>query len=266
MADSDNAVIGYTFFEPETGIARFVRLIILPFRKAWETDPTIDDISGIDKSMAYLPKVPFDLSSPEDMHRGRLVQYVRDTLGRDLSAYVNDLPDGYISNCLYNVAYDRPMQVDALRLRIGDTLVINPYGLSAYYLTMWLLRAFAAELTASPMNSLKSQGVIVTNLADHLQFAIDRILVKFNISEPDNGTIVEGFSFSTNNNAGEIVAKNTTLYVAETPYNQWLAKGGSAELFVADWGLNYRVPDDTTITNQQDILIAWAAAQNPPSS
>ena len=116
------------------------------------------------------------------------------------------------------------------------------------------------------MNSLKSQGALLTNVADHVQFAIDRILAKFNVSEPDTGLIIEGYSVALTNTDGDTTARQTTLYVSETLYTQWLEAGGSAELFVADWGLNNRVPDDSTITNQQQILAAWEAAQTPPSS
>lgn len=264
MADSDNAVIGYTFFEPDTGIARYVRLIFLPFTRVWETPPTQNDVSGIDKSKDWLPKIPFDLSAPEDMHRARLVKYVRDTLGRDISAYVDKLPEGALSNYLYNVAYNRPMSVGVLRLRINDTLVNNAYAVAPYYMTMWLLRAFAAELNDLPMNSMKAQGKLLTNLADHLQFAIDHILVNSNLSEPNQGIIIEAYTIGKQEN-GALVSKNSTVYVDETIYTEWLEQGGSPELFVAEWGLNGRIPDATTITNKQQILTAWEAAQTPPS-
>ncbi len=265
MTDSDNAVTGYTFFEPTTGIARFVRLVFLPYRKVWDTAPTANDVSGIDKSANYLPKVPFNLVSPEDMHRGRLIQYVRNTLGRDVSPYVNDLPDNFVSECLYNVAYDRPLTIDALRLRIGDSLIINPYALTPMYLTMWLLRAFAAELTATASNTLKAQGTILSDLADHVQFAIDRILTKFNASAPDSAIIIEGYSTNLTQDEA-ITAKKSTLYIAQSLYTPWVEAGGSAELLVADWGLNNHVADDTTITNKDQILAAWAGAQNPPGA
>lgn len=263
MADSDNAVIGYTFFEPTTGVARFVRLVFLPFLTAWDTPPTQDDISGIDKSNNWLPKIPFDLSSPDDMHRGRLIQYVRDTLGRDISVYVNELPENALSDYLYNVVYDRAMTTQSQRLRIGDGLVINAHALAPYYMVMWLLRAFAAELNATALNSLKAQGKTLSDVADHVQFAIDRILAKFNISEPDQGIIIEGYSVSIGSEETS-QTKRTTLYVNETLYTKWLESGGSPELFVADWGLNNRIPDAETIANKDSILAAWEAAQTPP--
>ena len=265
MADSDNAVIGYNFFEQDTGMARFVRLIFLPFPRVWDTPPTQADVSGIDKSKDWLPKVPFDLSAPEDMHRARLVKYVRETLGRDISAYVDELPENGLSDYLYNIAYNRAMQTSVQRLRINDGLVVNAHALAPYYMVMWLLRAFAAELNGQPMNSLKAQGKVLSDLADHMQFAIDRILMQFNLTDPNQGIIIEGYSLTQRGNDNTVIAKSSTVYVNETLYTDWLERGGSPELFVAEWGLNDRIPDDSSIANKQQILTAWEAAQTPPS-
>lgn len=261
MADTDNTVVGYNYFDPITGGGASLTVNYLPFVKVWDTDPTSADVSGVDKSGDFLPEIVFDLSNPEDLHRGRVIQYVRNTLGRDISVYLNDLPDDFLSDSLYNVAYNRPMRGKSLmRLRIGDTLVVNPYALSQYYLVMWLLSSMADDLKAQPASSLVRNGQILANLADHLQYTIDRILVKFNLSEPDSSLVIEGYRVTLG------TSYRTKLYVSQERFDAFVAEGGDELLMVADYALNQHAADASSIADKTQILAAWEQAQTPPSS
>lgn len=263
MTDTiDNAVQGYSFFEPETGVARYIRPRYIEFRKAWETAPTVNDISGIDKSSVPMPKIKFDLSAPEDMHRATIIQYGYNTLGANLAPMINDLPDDYIRQHLFNIAYDRPMNIDAIRLRVGDSLNINPYAAAPYFFTMYLLRTLADQLMGTSSNTFKAQGQQLINLADHIRFALDRILVNYNLTDLPDNVLLDALEV-VQKDSDIVIAKNHTLYVAKERYEPWVAKGGDEVLMVAEWGLNGKQPDDTTIANKATIMAAWAAAQTP---
>lgn len=263
MTDTiDNAVQGYSFFEPGTGVARYIRPRYVPFQQAWETAPTANDISGIDKSSVPMPLIKLDLSAPEDMHRATIIQYGYNSLGVNLAPMINGLPDDYIRQHLFNIAYDRPMSIDAIRLRVGDSLNINPYAAAPYFFTMYLLRSLAQQLTDTPSNTFKAQGRQLLNLSDHIRFALDRILINYNLTDLPESVLLDALEI-TQQDSGIVIAKNHTLYVAKERYEPWVAKGGDEVLMIAEWGLNGKQPDDSTIANKSAIMAAWAEAQSP---
>lgn len=268
MSDTiDNTVLGYQFFEPDTGVSRYISTVYMPLLTAWDRTPTTDDISGVDPSLKPIPAIGFDLAPNNPDHPNRIIQYGYEVLGINLAEKVGALPDGFIAGYLNNVAYDRPMGAVGLPLRIKDSIAVNPYTLAAAYYTTYLLRYLSRDLVASANNSLKQRGNQLVDLADHVQFAIDHCLSAFNITDPEVGVIIDGVSITQTDPTDDtlVVAKSTRLYMAKDKYEAWVAKGGDEALLVANWGLYAALPTDDTITNKQAIMTAWAAAQSPAS-
>ncbi len=264
MASSDSTARGYQFFEQDTGVARFIRPRYITLRPVWDVVPTEKDVSGIDVSSKPLTLVKFDLNAPEENLRNTVVQYGFDVLGKNLVPYVQALPDNYMRQHLFNVAYNRPILLDAIRLRMGDTLSTNPYTISGHYLTMWLLRAFAKQLNDTNATTFKKQADQLTGLADHLQFTIDRILVNYNLTDLPNHIIIDALEIRQTDNNGKLLTSNQTLFISQQHFEPWAAKGGDELLLVAQWGLHGTNVDDTTIANKASIMAEWEASQLPP--
>lgn len=266
MAESETTSRGYQFFEQDTGVARFLRPRYIPFLKAWDVTPTKDDVSGIDMSSTPMSTVKFDVSNTEENLRNTVIQYGYNALGINLAPYVNALPDNYLREHLFNVVYNRPILIDAVRLRMGDTLTTNPYAAAGYFLTMYLLRAMANLLTSTPSNAFKKQGAQLNGLADHLRFALDRILVNHNLTDLPTDVIIDVLEITQTDNNGTKLTSNQTLYIARDYFDAWVAKGGDEPLLVAQWGLYGKNVDDDTIANKATIMAAWEASQTPPSN
>lgn len=268
MSDTiDNSVLGYQFFEPDTGVARFIKPVYIPWRTAWAKTPTTDDISGVNPALRPIPGINFDIAPANLDHGNRIIQYGYAVLGINLAEQVAALPAGFLTAYINNVAYDRPTGENGLPLRIKDTISVNPYTLAAAYYMTYLLRWLSRDLVGSPNNSLKQRGDMLVDLADHVQFAIDHCLAKFNITDPEVGVILEGVSITQPDPTDDtlLIAKSTRLYMAKEKYDAWVAKGGDETLLVANWGLYGENATDDTITNKQSIMTAWAAAQTPSS-
>lgn len=268
MTDTiDNTVVGYNFFDPDTGIARYVTVKKAPLRTAWPADnpPTRNDVLGSDMSLQYSPRIQFDVTRDESLQRAAIIQRAW-AIGVDIATLVNTLPDNYITEYLNNVVYNRPLPtLDDLPIRVNNEWVVNPYVLAPAYLINYLLLSMSDALNTADILAMRQRGDALRVLANQLQFLIDRILIQFDTTDPIQAIILEGRTIVGTDNDGTVISRRTTLFVSEENYAVWVSSGGDETLLVADWGLNNREPDDSTISNRATIMAAWEKAQNPPS-
>lgn len=251
---------GYSYVAPE-GYMGYIETKVSPWRTAWLTTPTVDDVLGVDQSAIPLPLVNFDISNTEESHRNRVISmgYNR---GLNLAELVQNLPDNYLTEHLNNIVFSRPLvTLDDMPVRINDVFQVNPYVLAPCYFIRYLLLSMSQELLNNDLYSYRQRGTALGTLASQVQYTIDLILTKYDIDALSDNVVLGAKVITTTNTEGAIAAKKTSVYVAETAYNAWLANGGTDELVVANYVVNATDATSDTITNGDSILASWHALQ-----
>lgn len=247
---------GYTYAAPE-GYLGYIETKVSPWRTGWLTTPTKDDILGVDQSAVPLPQINFDISNTETSHRNRVIAmgYNR---GINLADLVQGLPENYLTEHLNNIVFSRPLvTLDDMPVRINDVFQVNPYVLAPCYFIRYLLLSMSQELLSNDLYSYQQRGTALGTLASQVQYTIDLILSKYDIDALSDNIVLGAKVISTTNDSGAITNKKTTLFLAETAYNAWLASGGTDELVVANYVVNAADATDATITNSATILASW---------
>lgn len=256
----------YSMYDQDTGAFTRVKLYITPFRTAWVTPPTKDDVLGADYSTIPMQLIKFAVTgSSEEVQRARIIRHSK-RLGFDITEQVESLPDGYITSYLNNVLYGVPMvnQTD-IPLRIDNQYYIGPYVLAATYLIRYLLTVIADELDTVGLNTITDRANRLRRVVDQLQFTTDRILVLYDLDDLPTTVIQAVKAITDKNDAGEIIATQKNVYIGEDQYNAWVAKGGSEKLLAASHAIYGGNVDDSTIENKDAILSLFDASQQPPT-